>query len=152
MTLANQWRNLAGCAPAKGVLKHEVVLNLLEENILSSKFAAGKRLPSETTLTRQLKVSRITVGRAIRELVNKGLVERRIGSGTYVRAENRPGLVFGVLIPGSGETEIFEPICRGMLQLRRPCRMLCCGGTPRLVLLQRTNKHGNCASGSSREK
>jgi hypothetical protein len=43
-------------------------------------------------------------------------VERRAGSGTYVRT--RPAvaaLSFGLLIPDLGETEIFEPICQGMM-------------------------------------
>ena len=43
-------------------------------------------------------------------------MERRAGSGTYVRApEVRPrALTFGLLIPDLAETEIFEPICQGM--------------------------------------
>ncbi len=99
---------------AKVVRKYQRVLTRLEEDVLSGKYKAGQRLPSEAALVRQFQVSRITVGRAIRELGSKGLVERRVGSGTYVRAEKTAGLLFGLLIPDLGETEIFEPICRGM--------------------------------------
>jgi LacI family transcriptional regulator len=60
-------------------------------------------------------VSRPTVARALLDLANEGLIERRAGSGTYVRAV-APGAVaagrhFGLLIPGLGNTEIFELIC-----------------------------------------
>jgi DNA-binding LacI/PurR family transcriptional regulator len=53
----------------------------------------------------------------VRDLQLAGLVERRVGSGTYVKVvEQRPGaLSFGLLIPDLGETEIFEPICQGMM-------------------------------------
>jgi len=98
----------------KVVPKYQRILVRLEEDILAGKYKAGQKLPSEATLIRQFQTSRITVGRAIRELGNKGLIDRRVGSGTYVRAEKTTGLLFGLLIPDLGETEIFEPICQGM--------------------------------------
>ena len=43
-------------------------------------------------------------------------MERRAGSGTYVSAKDAPGaLSFGLLIPDLGETDIFEPVCQGMM-------------------------------------
>jgi DNA-binding LacI/PurR family transcriptional regulator len=49
------------------------------------------------------------------QLETDGLVERRAGTGTFVRVQNRhEGFVFGLLIPSLGTTEIFEPICRGI--------------------------------------
>lgn len=61
--------------------------------------------------------SRPTVIRALRELQLAGMIERRVGSGSYVRAEAEPrGHTFGLLIPELGRTEIFEPICRGMAE------------------------------------
>ena len=60
--------------------------------------------------------SRITVGRAVRDLQAQGLVERRAGSGTYVSAQRAPGaLSFGVLIPDLGEIDIIEQVCQGMM-------------------------------------
>jgi DNA-binding LacI/PurR family transcriptional regulator len=106
-------------ADKKVVHKYQRVLVRLEEDILSGKYKAGQKLPSEATLIRQFQTSRITVGRAIRELGNKGLIDRRVGSGTYVRAEKTTGLLFGLLIPDLGETEIFEPICQGMASARQ---------------------------------
>jgi DNA-binding LacI/PurR family transcriptional regulator len=53
----------------------------------------------------------------VNELQQQGLVTRRRGSGTHVLAPaTSTGHVFGLLIPDLGRTEIFEPICRGMMQ------------------------------------
>ncbi len=56
------------------------------------------------------------MNRALRELQVAGLIERRAGSGSYVREETGDCLTFGLLIPELGQTEIFEPICQGMVQ------------------------------------
>ncbi len=56
----------------------------LAELIFSGRVAPDSKLPSERDLSEELGVSRMTVRRAITELVNDGLLERRHGSGTYV--------------------------------------------------------------------
>ncbi len=59
--------------------------------------------------------SRPTVKRALREHQLSGIIDRRAGSGSYVRPDAvARGYVFGLLIPELGRTEIFEPICHGM--------------------------------------
>jgi GntR family transcriptional regulator of arabinose operon len=96
--------------------KYEHVYRTLKGEIQTGRFKRGDRLPSEAELGRQFGASRITVGRAMRDLQQAGLVERRAGSGTYVKAPSEGGsLSFGLLIPDLGETEIFEPICQGMM-------------------------------------
>jgi GntR family transcriptional regulator of arabinose operon len=96
--------------------KHQQVYSALERGIRSGQWKRGDRLPSEAELVRQFGASRITVGRAVRDLQLAGLVDRRAGSGTFVRAPRNAGaLSFGLLIPDLGETEIFEPICQGMM-------------------------------------
>src|ERR1700730_15928671 len=96
--------------------KYRQIYDPLAPRISCGKYAPGQKLPSEAALVRQFGSSRITVGRAVRELKEKGLVQRIAGSGTYVRARlhNDAGALFGLLIPDLGETEIFEPICQGM--------------------------------------
>jgi GntR family transcriptional regulator of arabinose operon len=94
--------------------KYRQVFDALHRQIRSGKYEAGQKLPSEAALVKQFGTSRITVGRAVRDLQQRGFVERRAGSGTYVREPTRTGLSFGLLIPDLGETEIFEPICEGM--------------------------------------
>ena len=89
----------------------------LERELASGRYVAGEKFPSEAALVRRFEASRITVGRAVRELTERGLLQRVAGSGTYVRgAEPRAkeGLLFGLVIPNLGETEIFEPICQGI--------------------------------------
>src|ERR1039458_5352412 len=89
----------------------------LEREIASGRYAAGEKFPSEAALGLRFAASRITVGRAVRELQECGLLDRVAGSGTYVRGPAprlREGLLFGLVIPNLGETEIFEPICQGI--------------------------------------
>lgn len=96
--------------------KYRALFESLKADILSGRYKPGQKLPSEAALVNRSGASRITVTRAIRELQNLELVDRVAGSGTYVRdtqATGRPHL-FGLLIPDLGETEIFEPICRGI--------------------------------------
>jgi GntR family transcriptional regulator, arabinose operon transcriptional repressor len=96
--------------------KYQQVFRALHREIQSGRWKRGDRLPSEADLVRTFGASRITVGRAVRDLQRAGLVERRAGSGTYVTgAVPGAALSFGLLIPDLGETEIFEPICQGMM-------------------------------------
>jgi DNA-binding LacI/PurR family transcriptional regulator len=96
--------------------KYQQVYLALKREIQSGRLKTGDRLPSEAELVQTFGASRITVGRAVRDLQSAGLVERRAGSGTYVKSSQAArGLSFGLLIPDLGETEIFEPICQGMM-------------------------------------
>jgi GntR family transcriptional regulator len=56
----------------------------IAESILSGKLAPETKIQSEREYSEDLGVSRMTVRRALTELVNEGLLERRHGSGTYV--------------------------------------------------------------------
>ena len=96
--------------------KYRQVFEILTRDILSGKYRQGQKFPSEAALVQQFQTSRITIGRALRELAQRGLVERIAGSGTYVRQRQAAegGLLFGLVIPDLGHTEIFEPICRGI--------------------------------------
>ncbi len=96
--------------------KYRQVLESLSKDIRSGHYRGGQKLPSEAALVQQFRTSRITVGRALRDLAQRGLVDRVAGSGTYVRqtTDADRGLLFGLLIPDLGRTEIFEPICRGI--------------------------------------
>ena len=97
--------------------KYRRVYSALWREIESGRLRQGDRLPSEAELERKFGASRITVGRAVRDLQIAGLVERRAGSGTYVKGRRAAANAcsFGLLIPDLGETEIFESICQGMM-------------------------------------
>lgn len=97
--------------------KHELIRQTLTDAIASGQYETGQRLPSESELVKTFGASRPTVNRALRELQLAGMIERRAGSGSYVRADAATrGYTFGLLIPELGRTEIFEPICRGMAE------------------------------------
>jgi GntR family transcriptional regulator of arabinose operon len=93
------------------------IFDRLSADILSGRYQLGQKFPSEAALVKRFGASRITVGRAVRELQQRGLVERIPGSGTYVShgaRDSKQPLLFGLIIPNLGETEIFEPICQGI--------------------------------------
>jgi GntR family transcriptional regulator, arabinose operon transcriptional repressor len=98
--------------------KYQQVVEAVKNEILSGRYQPGQKLPSEAALVKRFGASRITVGRALRELRQAGLIQSRPGSGSYVgpAAAGENGLLFGLLIPNLGDTEIFGPICQGMSQ------------------------------------
>lgn len=61
----------------------------LKDRILSGALAPTARMPSEPDLASQHGVSRVTIRSALERLAEEGLVERRPGSGTYVRSPSR---------------------------------------------------------------
>ena len=69
-------------AQAEGELKYQKVFDTLRDEILSGRYQPGEKLPSEVSLKERFGTARITVVRAIRELRDSGLIERREGSGT----------------------------------------------------------------------
>jgi len=98
-----------------GQPKHALICEEIRRAITSGRYLEGQRLPTEAELVKRYDTSRPTVARALRDLQHEGLIARRAGSGTFVRrAGSEQGHVFGLVIPGLGETEIFEPICREM--------------------------------------
>jgi DNA-binding LacI/PurR family transcriptional regulator len=102
--------------------KHRAITQHLLEAISSGKYKAGERLPSEAQLVQQFKVSRPTVGRALRDLLTEGFIERRAGSGTYVRNPAKSPVAtrsLGLLVPGLPSTEIFQIICGEIASLAR---------------------------------
>ena len=90
---------------------------------------AGQRLPSESGLVKTFGVSRPTVNRVLRELQLAGLIDRRAGWGSYVRADAvAPGNVFGLLIPELGRAEISNRSAVAW-QTRGTAAGTCCSGT-----------------------
>jgi len=113
--------------PAQSTAKYRRVFEYLHGHIQSGMLKAGDRLPSEAELGKLFEASRITVAKAVLDLQRMGLVSRRPGAGTHVLAAHMAeGRNFGLLIPELGLTEIFEPICHGMMRssLARPDALL----------------------------
>lgn len=64
---------------------YQQVFLVLREAIQEGRYPVDTALPSEAELCRQYRVSRITLRRALAHLQQVGLIERRQGSGTFVR-------------------------------------------------------------------
>ena len=58
--------------------------NELRENIEAGKWQIGEKIPAERELAAEFGVSRMTLRQAIQTLVDDGILERRVGAGTYV--------------------------------------------------------------------
>jgi DNA-binding FadR family transcriptional regulator len=56
----------------------------LRDAIVCGRYAVGQRLPPERRLASHYNASRATIREALRQLTDEQLVERRIGSGTFV--------------------------------------------------------------------
>jgi len=80
----------AAPAPAMPALAlYEQVKEHITKKIQDGSWPAGHRLPSEHELVAQFGISRMTVNRALRELVEQGRVVRVAGVGSFV-AEDKP--------------------------------------------------------------
>ncbi len=104
--------------------KHRTISKELQSDISQGRYSQTGRLPSEAQLVERFGVSRPTVARALRNLQESGLIERRAGAGTFVRSDAPQGAAagtrqLGLLIPGLGTTEIFEVICGELASLAR---------------------------------
>ena len=60
------------------------VVECLKRDIENGVYNATGRIPTEAELAEQYKVSRITIRRAVDDLVSQGLVEKKQGKGTFI--------------------------------------------------------------------
>src|SRR6185369_2339126 len=79
-------RNEISIAQNSPIPLHMQLLNQLRHLILSGQWTPGSRLPSETELQYQLKISRSTIRQALNNVEAEGLIERVAGRGTFVAA------------------------------------------------------------------
>ena len=61
--------------------KYQQVVETVKSEILSGRYQPGQKLPSEAALVKRFGASRITVGRALRELRQAGLIQSRAEIG-----------------------------------------------------------------------
>lgn len=58
---------------------------LISNKILSGDYKYGEKIPSEQELGIEYELSRVTVRKALQDLVDKGIVEKKQGKGVYVK-------------------------------------------------------------------
>ena len=68
------------------MFKYESIAEDIQNKIQSGVYHADEKLPQEMELCRQYDASRITIREALDLLVYRGLITRRRGAGTYVKA------------------------------------------------------------------
>ena len=72
--------------PVRGASRkpmHRRIFDELEASLRQGAIVPGARLPTEAQLSKKYGTSRTTAIRALRDLAQAGLVQRRQGSGTY---------------------------------------------------------------------
>jgi DNA-binding FadR family transcriptional regulator len=89
---------------------YEQIAEQIGEMIRSEHYRVGDRIPAERDLARMLDVSRPTVREAMIALEAAGLIEVRVGDGTYVRQPSATAVMPWSLgsDPGPGPLEQFQ--------------------------------------------
>jgi GntR family transcriptional regulator, transcriptional repressor for pyruvate dehydrogenase complex len=84
--------------PIKRVNVSDQVFKQLKNMLIHGVWKQGEKLPSENELSEQFGVSRITVRQALQKLSVLGLIETRLGEGSFVRMI-KPSDSMNALIP-----------------------------------------------------
>ena len=71
----------------QAIAKYQTIKDAIKKQIEEGELREGDRLPSEAQFCQSYQVSRITVTRAIHDLVAEGLLYRIRGKGTFVKGE-----------------------------------------------------------------
>jgi len=95
--------------------KSREISERLRQEILDGKFDDARKLPSEHQLMRRFSAARETVRAALKELLDKKLVERRHGYGTFLAdiAKTKAAQKFAMIVPDAYYS-FYERICRGI--------------------------------------
>lgn len=75
---------------SKANSKYEMIKNRIEEQIQSGIYQENDKIPSESELCKMFDSSRITVRKALDELVTMGVLYRQQGIGTFVKPVEKP--------------------------------------------------------------
>ncbi|MGH8898243.1 MAG: winged helix-turn-helix domain-containing protein [Egibacteraceae bacterium] len=70
--------------------KYAQIANYIRNQILQGELKPGDEIPSERRIVEDWQVSRPTATHALFTLRIEGLVEARLGAGTFVRAQPKP--------------------------------------------------------------
>jgi GntR family transcriptional regulator len=88
---------------------YQQVLEDIKAGIASGVYRPGNRIPSEPELSELYSVSRVTIRRAIEELVGEGYLTRRQGKGTYVNERK-----MARKLRQTSEVQSFTDLCASM--------------------------------------
>jgi DNA-binding GntR family transcriptional regulator len=85
MTFVLRCQSLYNLCMGQSLPLHIKINELLTRELAAGHWRAGERLPTEPELASQLGCAVGTLRKALAELESQGLIERRHGSGTYVK-------------------------------------------------------------------
>lgn len=74
-----------------GVPKYTALRDAVVHAVASGRFAPGDRLPNEQELAGALPISLGTIQRALRQLVEEGVLQRRHGQGSFITGRTQDG-------------------------------------------------------------
>lgn len=101
-----------GIKPIKRVNVGEQVLLQLKKMLIDGEWAPGSKIPSENELAELFEVSRITVRQALQKLNALGLIETRLGDGSYVRnldiGDSMNALIPVMYLGDQSDAQVFE--------------------------------------------
>ena len=86
-------RSSAGLRPVRLPARDTAILDAIAGFICERGLNPGDRLPAERELCERLKVSRPTLREALKRWAALGILDMRVGSGTYLRVPVAPGAV-----------------------------------------------------------
>ena len=100
--------------------KYRRIYAAMRHDILTGKYDADGKFPSEGMLMRKFGVSRITVRQAMADLKAEGFLEIRCGSGTYLSALARHATgMIGLVIPDYSSSLFFRRLGDELVQAGR---------------------------------
>jgi len=116
-SMTSAGRAVAVASPLRRVPLYAQAEKVLEDLLVHRRYRVGDRIPPEVELVRSLGVSRATVRAGVGRLVDRGLLIRRQGSGTYLaqiperRDQPSPvGIKLGSSVAQVGRLETFTSI------------------------------------------
>lgn len=100
--------------------KYRIIYNDLYRKIQSGEYRKGEQLPTEFMLVEEYGISRPTIAKALNDLQEEGLIERKVGAGTFVKniPEGTEEKYLALLVPDIGQNQILEPLYS---QIARSC-------------------------------
>lgn len=107
----------------KKITAGDQVYQNLRENIVGGRWKADERLPSETELAAIYGVNRLTVRVALQKLSALGLVETRVGDGSYVKKFDFSNLINAVEDLYS-EPKLMDDVCEFRMLIEVECMRL----------------------------
>lgn len=125
------------------------ISEMLIRDIAAGRLLDGSRLPPERELAKSLEISVGTLRKALSELENRSLLERRQGSGNYIRSKTTPEGIYALfrleLVGGGGlptarvldvarlEKPANLPAFGASIEAHRIRRLRFLGGTPAAI-------------------